>query len=572
MQKFRGKLPVWRLALVALPAAFISVAHAAVPVDLSKQNLAGFKALFANNQTRLEETSRLVDTNHTLHVRVQQTYMGYPVYAADGVVHIPNGANTSTASSSLVAAIKPNTFMNGQVFAGLQADLANTPAYVFTKEQAEKAIVAAIEAYQVQTGSKVQARLPSAELFVYVDDKNKAHWAYRVTFAAPAVNAHSIPKQPVFLLDALNMTTYQSWDDIKTIVPNYLSSAIAGGFGGNKKMGKHVYDGEQGHFPVLQVMRDNAKKQCYLQNKMVKVKNCTSSDDWYGCDKSVDFKVLCNKKDSAHGNVYWNGDIDAVNGGYSPANDALFNGQEIHDMYQSWYNVPALVDAKGNPLQLTMVVHLDMDNAYWSDAEKSMNFGDGVSTFYPLTSLGVTAHEISHGFTSQYSKLEYRGESGGMNEAFSDMAAQAAEFYAYHDQEGWKNNWQIGPEIFKDDEALRYMDMPSKDCGKGRKPGRRCSIDSADQMTDSIDVHYSSGVYNRAYYLIATAPGYDAKKAFDVMVKANMHYWTKNATFASGACGVLQAATDLGYPTQPIYDAFATVKVDTTQCEVKKIA
>lgn len=572
MQKFCGKLAVWRMALVTLPLAFVSVAHAATVIDLSKQSPIGFQGLLTANQTKITETSRSVDANHTLHVRVQQTYLGYPVYAADGVVHIPHGANTPVTAQGVLAAARSNSFMNGQMYAGLQHDLANTPAYIFNAEQAQKAIAAAIEAYQAQVGSKVKVRFPKAELFVYVDENNKAHWAFKVTFAAPAMVARSIPKQPVFLLDAVSMTTYQSWDDIKTVTPGYLTSAKAGGFGGNKKMGKRIYDGEQNNFPVLQIMRDSAKKQCYLQNKIVKVKNCTSSDDWFGCDRTVDYKVLCNAKDKAHGGVYWNGDIDAANGGYSPANDALFNGQEIHDMYQTWYNVPALVDDKGNPLQLTMVVHLAMDNAYWSDAEKSMNFGDGISTFYPLTSLGVTAHEISHGFTSQYSKLEYRGESGGMNEAFSDMAAQAAEFYAYHEQEGWKNNWQIGPEIFKDDEALRYMDMPSKDCTNGRKPGKRCSIDSADQMTSSIDVHYSSGVYNRAYYLIATAPGYDAKKAFDVMVKANMHYWTKNATFVSGACGVLQAATDLGYDVQPIYDAFAAVKVDTKSCEIKKIA
>ena len=57
-------------------------------------------------------------------------------------------------------------------------------------------------------------------------------------------------------------------------------------------------------------------------------------------------------------------------------------------------------------------------------------------------------------------------QSGGMNEAFSDMAAQAAEVYAYG---VGKNSWQIGPEIFKEkNKALRYMDMPSKDCGVKR--------------------------------------------------------------------------------------------------------
>ena len=176
---------------------------------------------------------------------------------------------------------------------------------------------------------------------------------------------------------------------------------------------------------------------------------------------------------------YWSGAPEKINDGYSPGNDAFFGGQVIKHMYQDWYNVPVLTNPDGTPMMLNMVVHSDMDNAYWDGRE--MTFGDGITMFYPLVSLGVAAHEISHGFTEQHSGLEYHSQSGGMNEAFSDMAAQAAEVYAYG---SGKNSWQIGPEIFKaPNEALRYMDKPSKDCG-GRTPGDWCSIDDASQYHD----------------------------------------------------------------------------------------
>ena len=55
-----------------------------------------------------------------------------------------------------------------------------------------------------------------------------------------------------------------------------------------------------------------------------------------------------------------------------------------------------------------------------------MTFGDGASTFYPLVSLDVASHEVSHGFTSQNSNLTYSGQSGGINEAYSDMASAKA--------------------------------------------------------------------------------------------------------------------------------------------------
>ncbi len=270
----------------------------------------------------------------------------------------------------------------------------------------------------------------------------------------------------------------------------------------------------------------------------------------------------CSAVDPEHNNVYWNADFDAVNDGYSPGNDALFGGQVIKHMYQDWYGMPVLTNSDGTPMMLGMVVHIrNYDNAYWDGQQ--MTFGDGYSMFYPLTSLGVAAHEISHGFTEQHSNLTYWSQSGGMNEAFSDMAAQAAEVYAYGTG---KNSWQIGPEIFKaQDEALRYMDVPSKDCG-GKNPGSWCSIDDASEYYDGLDVHFSSGVYNRFFYTLGTTRGWDARKAFDVMVQANSNYWTSNATFSTAACGVIDAAKDLGYSVDDVKAAFDVVKVDYSAC------
>jgi pseudolysin len=227
-------------------------------------------------------------------------------------------------------------------------------------------------------------------------------------------------------------------------------------------------------------------------------------------------------------------------------------------MYEKWYGLPVLTEG-GKPMMLNMVVHDPIDNAFWDG--RQMTFGDGVSMFYPLTSLGVAAHEISHGFTEQHAGLAYYGQSGGMNEAFSDMAAQAAEFYAYG-----KVSWQIGPEIFKQEgRALRYMDQPSKDCN-GKAPGSWCSIDNVSQYTNGLDVHYSSGIYNRVFYLVGSSKFWTPKMAFDVMLHANMNYWTSNTNFAQGSCGVLKATKDLGLSPTAFKKAFKTVGVDTSKC------
>lgn len=239
-------------------------------------------------------------------------------------------------------------------------------------------------------------------------------------------------------------------------------------------------------------------------------------------------------------------------------------------MYRNWYHVPVLVNEDGiTPMVLKMYVHTaeQGDNAYWDVKKGAAFFGDGKDFCYPLTSLGVIAHEASHGFTQQHSDLNYEGQSGGLNESFSDMAAQAAEAYAYNGA----NSWQIGGEILKErNKSMRYMKQPSKNC-RGKVPGNECSIDDASQYVDDMDPHHSSGVYNQFFYLLSTSAGWTTETAFGVMVEANHHYWTSTATYNSAACGVLQAAADLQMDPAAIKAAFAQVKVDYTdggQCVV----
>src|SRR3546814_3036481 len=81
--------------------------------------------------------------------------------------------------------------------------------------------------------------------------------------------------------------------------------------------------------------------------------------------------------------------------------------------------------------KVTLKVHYstNYENAFWEPATQTMYFGDGASTFYPLVGLDVLAHEVSHGYTEQNSNLEYAYQPGGINEAFSAMAGEAAEFF-----------------------------------------------------------------------------------------------------------------------------------------------
>ena len=68
-------------------------------------------------------------------------------------------------------------------------------------------------------------------------------------------------------------------------------------------------------------------------------------------------------------------------------------------------------------------------NAFWDGTKMTYGDGDGVD-FGPLVSLDVAGHEMSHGVTENTADLTYSGESGGLNEATSDIFGTMVEFYA----------------------------------------------------------------------------------------------------------------------------------------------
>lgn len=81
-------------------------------------------------------------------------------------------------------------------------------------------------------------------------------------------------------------------------------------------------------------------------------------------------------------------------------------------------------------------------NAFYL-GEGVMYYGDGLPPSVTLGgrrwnylsgALDVVAHELSHGVTDYTSQLVYEGQSGALNEAFSDIMATGAEFYFQPDK------------------------------------------------------------------------------------------------------------------------------------------
>jgi len=65
---------------------------------------------------------------------------------------------------------------------------------------------------------------------------------------------------------------------------------------------------------------------------------------------------------------------------------------------------------------------------------------------YVSGALDIVAHELAHGVTQFSSGLIYFGESGALNEAFSDIIAAGAEFY-FAAQRGRPGNYALGDDV-----------------------------------------------------------------------------------------------------------------------------
>lgn len=485
--------------LAATPTLAASTEHL-YRQSLNNTGTTGLTTQFSlSRQSSLRASFSAPTRRGTVTTRMQQMYMGVPVYGRSIAVE------SDTSGRSLLA--------TGTISQGLSADLASVKPRL-SGDQALDVLQGQSRSsmFGAHFGSQVKGvRNRESKLYVYPGDNGTARLVYLASFVKDGRN----PSRPTAIIDAMTGKVIKKWDGLTT--------ANGTGPGGNAKIGQYQY-GSGGH-PYLNVSQSGST--CSMQNANVKTYDMNNASSGSG----TLWTFSC-----------YNSSGDSVNGGYSPINDAHHNGGVVHDMYQSWFGSPPLNQV------LYMRVHYgnNYENAFWDGT--AMNFGDGASNFYPLTALDVTGHEISHGFTEQHSNLAYSGQSGGMNEAFSDMAGEAVEYY----DRGGNNDWLVGADITKGSSPLRWMCTPSNDGG---------SIDSANDYYSGLDVHYSSGVYNKAFCTLAKKSGWNTKKAFEVFYRANALYWTSSATYNSGACGVESAADDLGYSSNDVVSAFNAVDV-----------
>jgi uncharacterized repeat protein (TIGR01451 family) len=169
---------------------------------------------------------------------------------------------------------------------------------------------------------------------------------------------------------------------------------------------------------------------------------------------------------------------------------AAVNLSAAYDYFLTTHQRNSLNDEGGNLVAIVRVGQ-GMANALFDSSTQTMYFGDA----QPYAgSLDVIAHELTHGIVATSAGLVYQGQSGALNEAFSDIFGEMVEASVVG-----QPDWLIGSRL---DAPLRNLASPGAiQCGATACPSRMSEYVVTAQ--DHGGVHTNSSIINHAFYLLA---------------------------------------------------------------------
>lgn len=241
---------------------------------------------------------------------------------------------------------------------------------------------------------------------------------------------------------------------------------------------------------------------------------------------------------------------------------------KVYDYYFETFKRDG-VDDQGSTMAST--VHYgsdieDADNAAWIPEYQQMIYGDGGQIFKPLPyGLDVVGHEFTHGVIGSTAGLEYKGQSGALNESYADI------FGALID----RGNWTIGETVIKSPPYprpyLRSLEDPNaKGAFNAKRPlagvGQPAHVSEyanlpINRKNDNGGVHINSGIPNKAAFLITTAIG--PEKAEQIFYRALTQYLTPSSQFKDNALALVQAYKDLyGNNAQQVQTGLSSVGIN----------
>ncbi len=260
----------------------------------------------------------------------------------------------------------------------------------------------------------------------------------------------------------------------------------------------------------------------------------------YDCNKSTNYYAAVDFTSTTN---YWNTTTEQDNAAY----DAHYGSEAVYDYYFNKFGRNSYGNSGEKIISYT---HYDYyySNAFWNGS--FMTFGDGDQIEYTaLTSIDIIAHEFTHGVTEYTANLIYSGESGALNESFSDIFGICVDYYM-HPSEA---NFLMG-------EQVSLTSTPIRDCQNPNNTGNPDTYQGT--FWDPYqEVHANSTVQTYWFYLLTNggsgtndignsfSVGGIGIEAAEAIAYRNLNvYLTPGSDYNESREYSIQAATDLYGP------------------------
>jgi len=507
---------------VAIPVAFTTLVMAqsdrAVQVALAHFNSNARAYGLTDPSVELRERNEHSGPHGVTHVRFDQFYRGLPVFEGEAIAHVDADDNVTVTN-----AIAGNLNVN-------------TNARINRNEAINTAVrfISPVGDYAIRGASL--SILPRGDRSII----NRLVWRVSIDVE----NDFEDPAEWQYFVDAGSGLVAFAYDGLET------QGRHGGGGGGGGTPSSFIGTGNTMYSGIVPLSESRSSSTYSLVDLLRGVSGGNTT-----CDMA-NGKVSCAIFASSS-STFGNGLKDNSNRATAGA-DAHYGLQTTWDFYQNTFGRNG-IDGAGKKTVSRVHYGRNYGNAFWSDSCFCMTYGDGGSGIYPLVSLDVAGHEMSHGVMSTEANLTYSGESGGLNESNSDIFGTMVEYYANNSAD--PGDYLIGEEIFTSNydangqlkpaaqlTAIRFMDDPAKD---GISPACWSS------NLGSLDVHYSSGPNNYMFYLLAeggtskcnatAVAGIGRAKAAAIWYGAITNHMTSNTNYTGARVAALQSAAEL-YP------------------------
>lgn len=420
------------------------------------------------------------------HLKYGQRYQGLSVWPSDIVVHfapqghvdLMNGAYAPTPRKPLSLASR------------------------ISKKEAETIVLSAIES----PSSKVDE---SSELiFYYTRQSHQLAWKMKVKV--------SLNTRWLVIVDAISGDVLLKYNEIMELGTSGSGVDLL-----NQNQNIQLFE-QNGTFFMLDTTKD-----MYDASSTPPDPNSTRGGIFV-------FDALNQEVDQGPINLSFVNSAVATSGFLPDAVSAAFNISQVYDYYLERHNRNSIDNNRGSLFGIVRVGQ-NFENAFW-DGER-MFFGDAVPF---AAALDVVAHEVSHGVIQRTANLIYNGQSGALNESFSDIFGEMVEARTMG------NDWILGtvlpPGLQRNLRDPSSLLIPGTNTPYPSKMSEFIVTES-----DNGGVHINSSILNHTYYLLAEGleNAIGLRDAEQIFYRALTIHLVRNSQFIDARLAAITSAEEL---------------------------